>query len=445
MSTGAIPLVARAVAHGTRRALIASDSEWTYSDLLERSATVAAALLDGGADLAEARVAYLVAPSCAHVATQWGSGAGGVAVPLCVSHPSPELAYVLDDAQVSVVVADAALAPRVRPLAAERGLRFHVADEILRAAPRRWTDTLIVDAERRALILYTSGTTSKPKGVVTTHAILAAQIASVAAAWEWTPTDHLLHVLPLHHLHGILNLLCCPLWSGATCEMQPGFDADIVWDRIIRGDGLTLFMAVPTIYARLLAAWQAASAERRGAIRAGCARLRLMVSGSAALSPTLFEDWRALSGHTLLERYGMTEIGMGLGNPLHGPRLPGTVGVPFPGVSVRLVDDSGRAAAEAAAGEIQISGASLFKEYWRRPRKRAVPSPRTDGFAPATSLPRRRRLPHPRPGVGRYHQERRLQDPALEIEEVLGTHPAIADCAVVGSRMPSGANGSLPQ
>jgi malonyl-CoA/methylmalonyl-CoA synthetase len=434
VSTGAIPLVARAAAHGARRALIAPDGEWTYGDLLERSATVAAALLDGGADLAEARVAYLVAPSCAHVATQWGLWrAGGVAVPLCVSHPSPELAYVLDDAQASIVVADAALAPRVRPLAAERGLRFHVADEILRAAPRRWTDTLIVDAERRALILYTSGTTSKPKGVVTTHAILAAQIASVVAAWEWTPTDRLLHVLPLHHLHGILNLLCCPLWSGATCEIQPGFDAEVVWDRIIRGDGLTLFMAVPTIYARLLAAWQAASAERRGAIRAGCARLRLMVSGSAALSPTLFEAWRALSGHTLLERYGMTEIGMGLGNPLHGPRLPGTVGVPFPGVSVRLVDDSGRAAAEGTAGEIQISGASLFKEYWRRPdeTRRAFTEDgwfRTGDVATCAD------------GVYRILGRASVdiiksggyKISALEIEEVLGTHPAIADCAVVG-------------
>jgi len=424
-------LIDRAAAHGTRRALVAQDGTWTYAELLDRSARVATALLSGARDLQEARVAFLVHPSCAYVAAQWGIWrAGGVAVPLCVSHPAPELDYVLGDADASIVVADAALAARVRPLAEARGLRFCSTAALLAGAAAELPP---VATSRRAMILYTSGTTGKPKGVVSTHAELTAQIESVVTAWEWSADDHVLHVLPLHHLHGILNLLCCPLWSGATCEIQPGFDADVVWDRIIRGDGLTLFMAVPTIYARLLAAWQAASAERRGAIRAGCARLRLMVSGSAALSPTLFEAWREISGHTLLERYGMTEIGMGLGNPLHGPRLPGTVGVPFPGVSVRLVDDSGRAAAEGTAGEIQISGASLFKEYWRRPEetRRAFTEDgwfRTGDVATCAD------------GVYRILGRASVdiiksggyKISALEIEEVLGTHPAIADCAVVG-------------
>jgi malonyl-CoA/methylmalonyl-CoA synthetase len=291
------------------------------------------------------------------------------------------------------------------------------------------------------MILYTSGTTNKPKGVVTTHATLAAQIESVVSAWEWTSADHVLHVLPLHHLHGILNLLCCPLWAGATCEIQPGFAADAVWDRIAAAadpatgseQRLTLFMAVPTIYTRLLAAWRAAPAERRRAMTAGCRRLRLMVSGSAALSPSLLDAWCEVSGHTLLERYGMTEIGMGLGNPLHGARLPGSVGVPFPGVSVRLLDDSGRAVADGTPGEIQVAGPTVFREYWRRPEA-TRDAFTADGWFKTGDIATRSG------GVYRILGRESVdiiktggfKVSALEIEEVLRDHPAIQECTVVG-------------
>ncbi len=440
MSVESIPLVARAHDHALRRALIAPDGVWTYADLLERSARAAAALLAGGADLGEARVAFLVQPSCAYVATQWGIWrAGGVAVALCVSHPAPELAYAIDDSQASIVVADAALAARARPLAEERGLRFHTTDELLNAPPRRRRSASLqaIHPARRAMILYTSGTTGKPQGVVTTHATLAAQVRSVVAAWNWSSGDHVLHVLPLHHLHGILNLLCCPLWAGATCEIQPGFDADAVWKRIAAADGLTLFMAVPTIYARLLAAWQAASPEQQRAMRAGCRRLRLMVSGSAALSVSLLDAWRAASGHTLLERYGMTEIGMALGNALHGERPPGCVGVPFPGVSVRLVDDAGREVADDMPGEIQVSGPTVFQEYWRRPDATHAAFT-ADGWFKTGDVATRTAGVYRLLGrasvdiikTGGYKVS------ALEIEEVLRTHPAIADCAVVGVKDP---------
>jgi len=431
-ATGAaIPLIARAVAHDARRALIAPDGAWTYAELLDRSARVAAGLLDGGGDLAEARVAFLVQPSCAHVAAQWGIWrAGGVAVPLCVSHPAPELAYAIDDAQASIVVADTALAPRVDPLARERGLRVCTTVDLLNAAA---SPLPAVAAERRAMILYTSGTTSRPKGVVTTHATLAAQIASVVAAWEWSPSDHVLHVLPLHHLHGILNLLCCPLWAGATCELQAGFDAAVVWRRIAAAAGLTLFMAVPTMYARLLAAWQAAPAAEQRRWSAGCRRLRLMVSGSAALSTALLDAWRDLSGHTLLERYGMTEIGMGLGAPLRGERAAGCVGVPFPGVDVRLVDDAGRVLGDDTPGEIQIRGPTVFHEYWRRPEATTTAFT-PDGWFKTGDVATR--------GNGVYRILGRAsvdiiktggyKVSALEIEDVLRQHPAVADCAVVG-------------
>jgi malonyl-CoA/methylmalonyl-CoA synthetase len=192
-------------------------------------------------------------------------------------------------------------------------------------------------------------------------------------------------------------------------------------------------MAVPTIYSRLLAAWRSAPPERQRALRAGCVRLRLMVSGSAALSVSLLDDWRTLSGHTLLERYGMTEIGMGLGNPLHGERRRGCVGAPFPGVSVRLVDEAQHAVADGTPGEIQVAGPTLFTEYWQRPAAtRAAFTP--DGWFRTGDVAVREG------GVYRILGRDSIdiiktggyKVSALEIEEVLRTHPAIAECAVVG-------------
>src|SRR3989449_2707988 len=200
--------------------------------------------------------------------------------------------------------------------------RTPTTDEAVGTAPRSLLPH--VAAGRRAMIVYTSGTTGKPKGVVTTHANIAGQVTSLVTAWEWRADDWILLVLPLHHVHGIVNVLTCALWAGARCEMLPKFDAARVWSRLADGD-LTLFMAVPTIYTKLIAAWDAAPEEQQRARSAGCARLRLMVSGSAALPVPTLERWRAISGHTLLERYGMTEFGMALSNPVRGERRPGVV------------------------------------------------------------------------------------------------------------------------
>src|SRR5207248_2868665 len=156
---------------------------------------------------------------------------------------------------------------------------------------------------------------------VSTHANVEAQVTSLVDAWEWSPNDRILHVLPLHHIHGIVNALTCALWSGAVCELETEFDAARVWRRFQRG-GVTLFMAVPTMYHRLIATWEAASRGDRQSMSASCARIRLMVSGSAALPAAILEQWRVISGLSLLERYGMTEIGMALSNPLQGNRVP---------------------------------------------------------------------------------------------------------------------------
>jgi malonyl-CoA/methylmalonyl-CoA synthetase len=212
------------------------------------------------------------------------------------------------------------------------------------------------------MILYTSGTSSRPKGVVTTHANIAAQIETLVEAWEWSADDRILLYLPLHHVHGIVNVVSCALWSGATCQMLPRFEENAVWD-CIASRSITLFMAVPTIYVKLIAAWDAASPERRAELSQACARLRLMVSGSAALPVGTLRRWKEISGHTLLERYGMTEIGMALSNPLRGERVPGSVGAPLPRVEVQLVGENGAPVAAGTPGEIEVRSPSVFAEY----------------------------------------------------------------------------------
>ncbi|MGH7504239.1 MAG: acyl-CoA synthetase, partial [Longimicrobiales bacterium] len=403
------------------------DGQFTYRELDERSRRVAAALRAGRADLEEARVAFLVAPGVTHVAVLWGIWrAGGIAVPLATSHPPAELAYVLRDAGADVVVADAAAA-RLAPLAGAAGARMLTTAEAFATAPA--ADPAIAP-ERRALMLYTSGTTGRPKGVVSTHANVAAQIESLVAAWEWTADDRIPLVLPLHHVHGIVNVLSCALWAGACCEMLPRFDAGATWERLASGR-LTLFMAVPTIYHRLIAGWHASPALRDDRSR-GCRGLRLMVSGSAALPVPTLERWREISGHTLLERYGMTEIGMALSNPLHGERRPGFVGHPLPGVDVHLVDEAGSAATAGTPGEIEVRGPGVFLEYWRRPK--ATKDAFRDGWFRTGDMAVVENGAYRILGrtsvdilkTGGYKVS------ALEIEDVLRTHPAVAECAVVG-------------
>ena len=423
-------LVARAHGHAERTAITAAEGTFSYRDLLDASARVAACLLGPRDDLREARVAFLASPGFHYVATQWGIWrAGGVAVPLATSHPPPELEYVIRDADAAVVVADAELAPRLDAVPAASMVRRLRTVGALAAEPR--SSLPDVPDDRRAMILYTSGTTGKPKGVVTTHGSLRAQVTSLVTAWEWRADDRILLVLPLHHVHGIVNVLACALWSGARCDMLGQFDALETWARITRGD-LTLFMAVPTIYHKLIAAWEAAPPEQRREWSAGCGRMRLMVSGSAALPVRTLERWREISGHTLLERYGMTEIGMALSNPLRGERRPGFVGTPLPGVEVRLVDERGAPVVAGTPGELQVRGPTVFLEYWRRPDATAAAF--QDGWFRTGDVAALERGSYRILGrssvdiikTGGYKIS------ALEIEEVLRTHPAVAECAVVG-------------
>ena len=424
-----LEIVDRATAHQSRIAIIDQTGEHTYAELASASAEAATALLGEQPDLNEERVVFMVDPSFDYVRIQWGIWrAGGVAVPLCLTHPPAELGYVLDDARPTTVVAGPLFDDLLRPLAAERGLHYLRSKEL----GVRIGQLPEIERDRRAMMLYTSGTTGRPKGVVTTHANIAAQIKSLVQAWEWKAADGILLTLPLHHVHGIVNVVSCALWAGAVCEMASGFDAEANWARLSGGD-LILYMAVPTIYHRLIAAWSKADPDRQRHWSEGCQRLRLMVSGSAALPVPVLESWREISGQTLLERYGMTEIGMALSNPLRGERIPGHVGRPLPGVEARLVDEHDQPVDDGVVGEIQIRGDNVFLEYWDRPEA-------TEAAFAAGGWFRTGDVAVCDDGLYRILGRASIdiiktggeKVSALEIEAVILTHEQVEECAVVG-------------
>jgi malonyl-CoA/methylmalonyl-CoA synthetase len=461
---------ARVAAHaedGARLAIVDPAGSWTYADLAGDAERLARALQAGAGagvdDLAEARVALLCTPGHDFVIGVLGTWmAGGIAVPLHPAHPDAELDHVLTDAGIATILASPVHGEQAHRLATHHGATVTAvpapvpAPTIAGDAASTTTDTTgpaagtgaptagderpkepaaalpEVGRERRAMIVYTSGTTGRPKGAVHTHRSLAAMAEGMAGAWRWSPDDRILLVLPLHHVHGIVNVTLCPLWVGAVCEAPSGFDAAATWDRLASGE-LTLLMAVPTVYRRLITAWDEADAARRAAWSAGAAKTRLMVSGSAALPVSTLERWTEITGHVLLERYGMTELGMVLSNTLDH-RAPGHVGEPMPGVELRLVDDDGADLDPAGdePGELLVRGPQVFAGYWGRPDATAAAF--VDGWFRTGDVavhdPDGYRL------LGRSSVDiiktGGEKVSALEIEEVYRTHPDVADAAVVG-------------
>jgi len=430
-----IELIKRAGEFGQRTAVEDWTGNFTYADLLRVSRFAALNLLGDEKDLEERRVAFLVPPGFDYVALKLGVWmAGGVSVPLGIAHSPREIKYVIEDSCAEKVVFHPDLAQKLEGVLSDADVRFRKLPEVLQPA---LGELPVISEERRAMIVYTSGTTSKPKGVVSTHLGIKAQINGMTEAWEWAPEDSILNVLPLHHLHGILNVVLCCLWSGARCVMMDGFNAQEVWKRLKKKD-LTLFMAVPTIYSKLIDLWDDFSVAQRRRMRDCLLGFRLMVSGSAALPVSVLEKWKEISGQVLLERYGMTEIGMALSNPYRGERLPRHVGFAMPGVEVGIFDGNGRPLGVGAQGEIRVRGEVVFLEYWGKPRE--TESAFCDGWFKTGDIAFLERGGSYRI-LGRESADiiksGGYKISALEIEEVLMEHPLIRECAVVGVADPS--------
>lgn len=301
--------------HGDRLALVDNLGQHTYNQLINRSTTLSQHILtharrdpvsskkDSGIILNEERIAFLCPNNASYVVSQWGSWmSGGVAVPLCKVHPPEELEYVISDSDCSLVISTPSYVDKISPIAKKLQINHIILDErflcnnnetdksIGNSNSASFNDGVIVEKgeevknislnsdedwktvegndfqileqkwnqvrwkQRNAMLLYTSGTTGRPKGVVSTFGNIQAQTTCLLDSWGWSPQDVILHVLPLHHAHGVINVLACPLWCGATCVMLPSFDPELVWENLLSDDHprVNVFMAVPTIYAKLI-------------------------------------------------------------------------------------------------------------------------------------------------------------------------------------------------
>ncbi len=421
-----------------KTAIISDGEAYSYQELIQSSQQFADILLGKATDLNEMRVAFMVEAGFGYVSTQWGVWlAGGVAVPLCTTHPLSSLQYCIEDTAAQIIVVSPEFKSLLEGLAKQMQIRLVVLDKKSASRGEQKQPNLpYINLSRRAMILYTSGTTNLPKGVVTTHANITAQIQTLAAAWEYDQKDNQLCILPLHHVHGIINVVSCTLWAGGTVVFQPQFSAQKVFDwflKVAKDHNQGVFMAVPTIYFKLIAHFETLDTEQQQKLKTVMSGFRLMVSGSAALPISIMEKWEAISGHRLLERYGMTEIGMAISNPFRGERKAGHIGQALPSVEVRLVDEQNEAVAAGEAGEIQVRGENVFQEYWQKPQAT------TDSFTESGWF-KTGDIAIVEDGYYRILGRSSIdiiksggyKISALEIEEVLRTYPSIQDCAVVG-------------
>ncbi|KAG6041111.1 hypothetical protein E4U41_005982 [Claviceps citrina] len=493
----------------------ASGRRFSYGELLGdvRRARDRFVGASGKKDLQGERIAFLVENSYDYVVTLLAAlAARSIAVPMSPSFPAPELQYILAHSEASLLVSSSKFAPQARQVldGAFRARTPHLELPkhigVQQGAARDDAAVSLQDSDpgRAGLMLYTSGTTNRPKGVLIPQSALTAQAHSLLQAWRYTPSDHLLHVLPLHHIHGIVNAVITPLFAGSSIEFMFPFNADAVWKRLAapflstntadstnhdvsppsssswtsssnnnnKKPKVTFFTVVPTVYSRLLSSHKNLPPAVQEASREAISppNMRVNISGSAALPTPVKSAWQDLSrGNVLLERYGMTEVGMALSCGLAFPdRVDASVGWPLPSVQARLMDlDTGLEIppgeeldphGRERAGEIQLRGPTLFQEYWRNPEATAsefVSDPDNQGrWFKTGDVAVRRAVPsasHGQPwtrGPLYFIQGRLTADiiktggekvSALEVERELLSLPQVSEAAVVA--IPSGSWG----
>ncbi|MQX35553.1 malonate--CoA ligase [Roseospira navarrensis] len=341
---------------------------WRYADVEAGAARMARALADRGVRKGD-RVAVQVDKSPEALVLYLACLRGGfVFLPMNTAYRPDEVDFLVGNAEPAAVVCRPTDEETVRGIAARHGdplvltLGTDGTGSLVEAADAAPADFPVVAcaADDLAAMLYTSGTTGKPKGAMLTHRNLAANGLDLVESWRFTADDVLLHALPIFHAHGLFVACHCVLLAGASMIWLPGFDRAEVLRHLPRA---TAFMGVPTFYVRLLAG--------DDFDRAACASMRLFTAGSAPLLAETHEAFSARTGHAILERYGMTETGMLTGNPYDAERRPGSVGFPFPQVEVRVADDADTPLPTGEIGGIQVRGPNVMKGYWRLPGKTA--------------------------------------------------------------------------
>ena len=409
----------------------------TYGQL-EENVLRAMVYLQAKGVVAGDRVA-LQLPKCApfvylHLATM---RLGAISLPLNTGYPVHELEYFLRDAEVKLLFTDATAQPIVSPMMAglptlQEAIFLDAASDGAFAELLAGCDpaeaaalSLPADAQATCLMIYTSGTTGRPKGAELTHGNLTANLDALHAAWGWRADDVLLHALPIFHVHGLIVALHGALHAGATTIMLPRFDPERVLQTLC-DRRCTLFMAVPAMHRRLVNAPDAAGYD--------LSHMRLLTSGSDRLPDDLFRQFTDTFGHTLLERYGMSETCMLLSNPLDGERRVGSVGRPLPGVEARIVDpETEQPLPDGQIGAVQVRGPNVFKGYWRQPEKTAAAFT-PDGWLRTGDLGLRE-------PDGYFTLKGRSRDLIIsggynvyppEVELALAEHPAVAAAAVIG-------------
>lgn len=405
----------------------------SYGDMAQLSRRIAGALLQLGVEPGD-RIVAQVDKSPEAVALYLAClRVGGVFVPLNTAYTAAELQYFVQDAAPKVAVGRAE-DPGPLAHAARQGLRLHVETldtagggslmEIANAADAPASPAAPPDASALAALLYTSGTTGRSKGAMLTRGNLASNALTLAREWRFTREDVLLHALPIFHVHGLFVAINTVLAAGSAMLFLPKFSASEVIQSLPR---VTVMMGVPTFYTRLL--------EDSRLTRELTAKVRLFVCGSAALRAETHREFRARTGHAILERYGMSETLMNTSNPYDGERVPGSVGPPLPGVELRITDPkSGAVLRERGAiGMIEVRGPNVFRGYWRMPEKTAAEL-RSNGFFVTGDLGRIDER-------GYLYIVGRIKDVVItggynvypsEVERELNALPGIAESAVIG-------------
>jgi malonyl-CoA/methylmalonyl-CoA synthetase len=427
-----------------RLALIFGSERYTYGELAHHVTAFAQALLRHGLRHGE-RVALFLENSPQFVIAYLGvQYAHGIVVLVNTQYRQVELDHLLTDSEAFACVTGASGAAELAPLLPGLpGLKWLIAVEPLSTPLPPALTVLSFDAllaqpvEQRlmpvpgeiniAVLGYTSGTTGRSKGAMLRQSHLLSNIRAVTQAWQWTAEDRLLLTLPLFHTHGLMVGLHGTLYTGASVDLRRRFVASEVLQVLSEDPHLTLFFGVPTMYGRLL------EESRRTGVRPR--PLRLMVSGSAPLSAQLFHEIESEFGQRILERYGMTETIMNTTNPYEGERRPGTVGMPFPGQEARVVDVRTRKpVADGELGELEVRGPHVFSGYWRREEATR------EAFDPDGWWFRTGDLGF-RDAAGYFHITGRARELIIsggfnvyprEVEEVLATHPGVAEVAVLG-------------